>query len=243
VKGGCHQVAGKSTERSESRATRPRGFFSLLTLAQRDSLLALGPGCRYRPGQVMMREGHPGTAVIIILDGLAKVTALSEHGKEILLGFRGSGDLVGEMAVLSDQPRSATVTAATELRGRRILAQSFVKYLERTPQVANRVSDIMADKLREANRRRVGFSSYPVQCRVAAELADLAQAYGHNVEGTWRIGPEITQADLASLAAASVRTIEKILRAFESEGIVVRRRRVLVVADLAALQARAKCDG
>ncbi len=190
----------------------------------------------------MMREGQEGTAVVIIMDGLARVTALSERGKEILLGFRGGGDLVGEMAVLSNQPRSATVTAATRLRARKISAQSFVAYLERSPQVANRVTDIMASKLREANRRRVEFSSCPVRCRVATELADLALEYGHGEEGTWRIGPEITQADLASLAAASVRTVEKILRTFESDGLVVRRRRDLIVADLAALQARGKSD-
>lgn len=219
-----------------------RKFFPLLTCAQRDSLMALGTGHIYRPGQVMMREGHPGTIVIIILDGLAKVTALSERGKEILLGFRGSGDLVGEMAVLSHQPRSATVTAATRLSARKIPAQSFVAYLERSPQVANQVTDIMAGKLREANRRRVDFSSNPAECRVATELADVALAYGRDEEGAWRIGAEITQADLASLAAASVRTVERILQAFEKDGLVVRRRRDLIVADLDALRARGKYD-
>jgi|HubBroStandDraft_1064217.scaffolds.fasta_scaffold11410_3 CRP/FNR family cyclic AMP-dependent transcriptional regulator len=232
---------GRSAE-NPPQVTQPSGFFFSLTDAQRNALLELGSGCTYRAGQVMMREGNPGRAVIIILAGLAKITALSEHGKEILLGFRGNGDLIGEMAVLSSERRSATVTAATSLNGRLILAESFVAYLERSPQVANRVSDIMASKLREANRRRVEYSSYPVQCRVARELTELALAFGHAEEDAWRIGPEITQADLASLAAASVRTIEKVLRAFESDGFVVRRRRDLIVTDIGALQARARCE-
>lgn len=49
---------------------------------------------------------------------------MSEDGKEILLGFRGSGDLVGEIAVLSGSTRSATVTAATERQGTVIRAAS-----------------------------------------------------------------------------------------------------------------------
>jgi CRP-like cAMP-binding protein len=186
-----------------------------------------------------MREGHTGKAVVVISHGLAKVTALSEHGKEILLGFRRGGELVGEMAVLGKRPRSATVTAATDLRGHLIGAESFVAYLERSPRVANLVADIVAEKLREANRRRVDYRSYPAECRVARELAQVAQIYGHAEGATWRVGREITQADLGSLAAASVRTVEKVLRAFEADGIVVRRRRDLLVTDLPGLQDRA----
>jgi len=219
------------------------GFLGLLTSNQCSSLLELGSSRVYQPGQVLMREGNPADIVIVILRGLAKVTAVSEDGKEILLGFRGSGDLVGEMAVLSSTSRSATVIAATELQGSVISAASFVAYLERSPQVANRVSDIMADKLRAANRRRVEFNAYPAEGRVARVLAEVALAHGHAEGATWRIGSEITQADLASLASASVRTIEKVLRVFERDGIVARRRRDLIVTDLAALEARCRSLG
>jgi CRP/FNR family cyclic AMP-dependent transcriptional regulator len=219
---------------------RVHSFLDLLTSRQRSSLLDLGATYVYRRGQVMVHEGGSGDVVIIIFEGLAKVTLVSEDGKEILLGFRGSGDLVGEMAVLSNMPRSATVTAATDLQASVIRAASFVAYLERFPQVANRVSDIMADKLRAANRRRLEFNAYPAEARVASVLAEVAWAYGHPEGAARRIGPEITQADLASLASASVRTIEKILRVLENDGVVVRRRRDLIVTDLGALQARYK---
>lgn len=224
-------------------ATLSGGFLGLLTSAQRTAMLELGASRAYHSGQVMLREGRPGEAVIIILRGLAKVVALSEDGKEVLLAFRGSGDLVGEMAVLSGGLRSATVVAATEVQGKLIRAASFVAFLERSPQVANRVSDNMADKLRAANRRRLEFGVYPAECRVARVLVEVALAHGHCEGGTLRIGPEITQADLASLAVASVRTVEKILRTFEFDGVVVRRRRDLIVTDLAALQVRCKSEG
>jgi CRP-like cAMP-binding protein len=184
-----------------------------------------------------MREGNTADVVIIILSGLARVTAVSEDGKEILLGLRGSGDLVGEMAALSNSTRSATVTAASVLYASVMRAASFIGYLERTPQVANRVSDIMADKLRAANRRRLEFNAYPVEGRVARVLSEVALAYGHPEGATLRIGAEITQADLASLASISVRTIEKVLRDFEQRGVVARRRRDLIVTDLTALEA------
>ena len=99
---------------------------------------------------------------------------------------------------------------------------------------------MIADRLRAANRRRLEFIAYPAESRVAGVLFEVALAHGHPEGATRRIGPEITQADLASLASASVRTVEKILRVFEEDGVVARRRRDLIVTDLAALKDRMK---
>jgi CRP/FNR family cyclic AMP-dependent transcriptional regulator len=232
---------GMGISGSRQLPANPRGFLGMLTSTQRHSLTELGAYHHYNRGQAIMREGRPADIVIVILDGLVRVTTASEDGKEILLALRGSGDLLGEMAAVSNgKIRSATVTAATQLRACTIRAAVFVAYLERNPQVANRVSDIVADKLRASNRRRLEFNAYPAEARVARVLAEIAVAHGHREETTWRIGPEITQADLASLASASVRTVEKILRAFEAGGVVARRRRDLIVTDLPALEQRCR---
>jgi len=222
-----------------SRSGNPPGkFLDLLSASQKTSLLELGTIRAYYPSQVMMREGNAADVVIVILRGLAKVVVVSEGGKEVLLGLRGDGDLLGEMAVLSSRPRSATVIAATELQGCVIKAASFVSYLERSAQVANRVSDIMADKLRAANRRRLEFNAYSAEGRVVRILVEVCFRHSHHEGSTWRIGPEITQADLASLASASVRTVEKVLRTLERAGLVERRRRNLIVTDMDALEVR-----
>ena len=204
------QPSGTGVSGGTALSEQPGGFLDLLTNKQRVSLLELGSAHLYRRGQALMHEGGPADIVIVVLEGLARVTTASEGGKEILLGLRGSGDLLGEMGALSSSNfRSATVTAATQLRGCVVRAASFVAFLERYPQAANRVSDIVASKLRAANRRRLEFNAYPAEPRVARVLLEIAVAHGHREAAAWRIGPEITQADLASLASASVRTVEK----------------------------------
>ncbi|MBA2281949.1 MAG: cyclic nucleotide-binding domain-containing protein [Acidimicrobiia bacterium] len=60
------------------------------------------------PGQTLLREGDPGDEVMIVLDGEASVVVGG-----VLVGSIGPGDCVGEMAVLGNAPRSATVTSAT----------------------------------------------------------------------------------------------------------------------------------
>jgi CRP/FNR family transcriptional regulator, cyclic AMP receptor protein len=121
---------GKRVPGGVALSEQPGGFLGLLTSKQRVSLLELGSAHLYRRGQVLMREGGPADVVMVVLEGLARVTTASEDGKEILLGLRGSGDLLGEMGALSSSNlRSATVTAATQLRGCVIRAASFVAFL------------------------------------------------------------------------------------------------------------------
>lgn len=215
-------------------------FLGSLTVAERETLLSLGSGRVYPPGRVILRQGEAGEFVVVILQGIAKVNVVAETGQEMLVGLRGPGDLIGEMATISGESRSASVNAATELHGIVITARSFVAHLGRAPGVASRMTQVVADRLRVANRRRLEFSSYKVEGRVAKVVVEVARAYGHPEGASRRIGAEITQADLASLSSASLRTVEKVLRLFEREGLVMRKRRDLVVIDAAALEARAE---
>lgn len=243
---GVKTMNGCSSDGTGSRGRAPMlswprsSFLGSLTDGEREALLALGVGRVYPRGKTILRQGETGELVVLILHGIAKVNVVAETGKETLLGIRGAGELMGEMAALSGQLRSASVSAATELHGRVIMKGPFVAYLGRSPGGANRLTQMMAERLRAANRRRLEFNSYPVEGRVARVLGEVARAHGHPEGSAWRIGPEITQSDLASLSSASLRTVEKLLRVFEQDGLVVRRRRDLVVTDPAALDARAE---
>jgi len=65
----------------------------------------------YAKGTIVVREGERGKCLFVVLKGKAKVTAAHTQGTELLLAFLGEGQFFGEMALLSNQPRSATVTA------------------------------------------------------------------------------------------------------------------------------------
>ena len=217
-----------------------RSFLGSLTSGDRQDLLALGTERDYPLGRTILRQGEEGAIVVLILSGIAKINIVAETGTEVLVGIRGAGELIGEMAPLSGESRSASAVAATKVSSRVIKAEPFLSYLGRSPRVASRLAQMVAGRLRAANRRRLEFSSYPVEGRIARVLGEVALAHGHQQGTAWRIGPEITQADLASLAAASVRTVEKVLKTFEQQGLVVRKRRDLIVIDPTALVGKAE---
>lgn len=217
-----------------------RSFLGSLPSAEREGLLALGTERAYPPGTSILRQGEDGEIVVLIMSGITKISIVSRRGTEVLVGIRGPGEMIGEMAPLSGESRSASAVSATKVNVRVIGAKPFLGYLSRSPGVASRLAQMVADRLRADNRRQFEFGSYPVEGRIARVLSEVALAHGHQEGSSWRIGPEITQADLASLSSVSVRTIEKVLRVFEQDGLVVRKRRDLIVVDPPSLVVRAE---
>ncbi|WP_255954677.1 Crp/Fnr family transcriptional regulator [Streptomyces odontomachi] len=211
-------------------------FVADLDPVLRREVLRLGAERRYARGDVLLRQGDSGRSVMVLIDGLTKVSSLSASGDELLLSLRTRGDLLGELGFVTGSPRSALVVAATSVRARVIPAAGFAAFLRQHPEQAMRVSAVVARKLQRANERRAEYQSMTAKKRVAAVLVDVIEMIGDETDAGPRIGPELTQADLASLAVVSLRTVEQLLQDFEQERLLERRRRYLIITGAARLR-------
>jgi CRP-like cAMP-binding protein len=86
------------------------------------------------PGAVLMREGEPGDGLVVVVAGLATV---SRGGRAI--AELGRGDVIGELALLVDAPRTATVVATTSMTLACFTSDSFPRVLDECPTVAHAV--------------------------------------------------------------------------------------------------------
>ena len=98
-------------------------------------------------GKVLAREGEPGREFYVILDGKADVQI---GGKQV--ATLGPGDFFGEMALLDQGPRVATVTAASEMEVVVLDPREFVSLIDEHPAVARKVLKVMAGRLRRAEQ-------------------------------------------------------------------------------------------
>jgi CRP-like cAMP-binding protein len=98
-------------------------------------------------GKVLAREGEPGREFYVILDGKA---AVSIDGRDV--ATLGPGDFFGEMALLDQGPRVATVVASTPMDVAVLDPREFATLIEEHPAVARKVLKVMAQRLREAER-------------------------------------------------------------------------------------------
>lgn len=185
----------------------------LAALAPADALalVRLGSGRTFTPDQTLIREGLPPAEVFVLLEGTVKVFSDTEDGRRILLSIRVAGDLVGELAVLDDQPRLATVIAAGKVVASAIPGPRFLAFLDERPPAAQAVHRAVRLKLRMATRYRTDISSTPVLARLGRVLAHLAALHGREEAAGLVIDVRLTQGDLAALTGSSGPSLQRAL--------------------------------
>ena len=100
----------------------------------------------YQPGQVLFRMGDAGDAAYVIIEGAAEVSVATEAG-DIPVAKLKDGDFLGEIAILCDTPRTATVTASSELKTLRIRKEPFFELLRQFPEMAIEMTRLLAERL------------------------------------------------------------------------------------------------
>ena len=112
----------------------------------------------YSPGSVLLSQGQQGLGLYILTKGTVRITRVnSPDGAEQVLGTAGAGDVVGEMALLDDLPRSATVTAVDEVTVLKLPLWEFRRFLRRSlrndPDVGLDLLAVLSRRLRKAEQR------------------------------------------------------------------------------------------
>jgi CRP-like cAMP-binding protein len=199
-------------------------------------LVGLGTWCRFGPGKVLLREGESSTHIYTLLRGVVKVTATTSEGGFALLAIRAAGDVVGELAALDGEPRSATVTTAGGVDARMITQPVFNSFLNRHADAAVAVSRSVAAKLRWATRRRIDFSGREVRVRLARVLVELVAVYGERTPTGIRIGVPLTQPELAALVGAAEPTVHQALAALRRDKVIETGYRSTTILDPPALR-------
>jgi CRP-like cAMP-binding protein len=223
---------------AEDLPARPR-FWSALPDPARAHLERVGTRRGYRRGDVLFREGDDGATVTIVLDGRVKVSVSARSGKEVILELWDAGAILGELSAVDGAPRSATVSALSDLETLVVRQAEFVTFLDEYPAVARFLLQILASKLRGTARRQLEFGAIDALGRICAVLIDLDERYGENTSGERRVELPVSQQELASLAGLSREAVVKGLATLRARGLIRTDGRHLALLDPAALAARA----
>jgi CRP/FNR family cyclic AMP-dependent transcriptional regulator len=186
---------------------------------------------RFRRGATLMHQGEAAGRVLVIEEGRAKVTSVTEDGRELVLAFSGPGDLLGELSALGGSARVATVRALEPLSAMAIASGEFEAFLDANPRVALVILRVVIARLCEADRQHVEFAAYQTVTRVARRLIELAARYGEESAEGIRITLPISQEELAGWAGASREAISKALHDLRAVGLIETHRRHIVVRD------------
>jgi CRP-like cAMP-binding protein len=217
----------------------PTEFWGLLKPSETEDFLALARPRSWARGAVIFRESDESDSVLVLVSGRVKAYSSTGGGTEVLLAVRGPGALVGELAAIDQRPRSATVEALEPVTALMLPLGAFQEYLRAHGRIALLLAQTLADRLRDADRKRIEFGAHDTLGRVAARLVELADRFGQPTEEGVRIALPLSQDELAGWIGASREAVSKALQTLRADGTIRTSRLTVVVHDLPALRARA----
>ena len=117
-------------------------LFSECSRAELEAVAAVTDELRLPAGRVLMRQGTVGRELLVLVDGEVTV---ARNGETIAV--RGSGDFIGELALVTHRPRSATVTATTDVRALVVTGRDFDRLVRDVPTIALKVLKTVSERL------------------------------------------------------------------------------------------------
>jgi CRP/FNR family transcriptional regulator len=227
-------MAGSNEQKVELLRELP--LFSALVDDELRGVAAVADAVRFDSGEIVFREGDSSNTCYVISSGHA--AAVREHpaGRAITLAHFGPGDLFGELAMLDDERRSATVETLDAVQAIAIRGEDMRLLLRRHPEIALKLVVGMGQRLRQTNERLAGQSFQTVQSRVATALAQLVEAAQTEEISNGDVVIKATQAELARLAGSSRESASRFLAVLERAGIITQGRGRLTVHDPGALE-------
>ncbi len=206
-------------------------LLSGLSQAELERIAQVAVPRSFPKGARVFHEGDQSDACYIIRDGEVRVTREHSDGRAIALATLGPGEIVGELAMLDGEVRSASVEAVSDVELLAIAARDMRGLLERNPEITAKLVVALTQRVRETNERVARQSFQTVPSRVAGVLSQLVAEAGSDGNGA-RDGVTIrmNQADLAQLAGTSRESVSRFLAVLERAGVVrVGRGRVTVL--------------
>ncbi len=202
---------------AELAAHLPKGsVFAECTESQLADLLSVGSMVPTRTNDEILRQGDEGTSLVIVLDGVVRISMVTPNGREIILDYAEAGSVIGEIAVLDGQPRTASAIAMWPGRIFRLSRGAFEGFIERHPKVAIRLLREMARRLRETDVTIESDRAFTTGPRLARYLKRLTD---QKVHGT-RLTRDLSQTELGSFVGISRENINRQLAAWASEGVI-----------------------
>jgi CRP-like cAMP-binding protein len=184
----------------------------------------------YQAGALVVGQEEPGDALFVLVRGKVKVVLYGGSGREVILSiFKAPGDFFGEMSLLDDEPRSASVVAAERSSLLVLSRRDFQTYIASSPRTALRVLRELSRRLRRADEVIGNLALLDVYGRLAGKLRELAEVEGVETEEGFVVRERPTQVEIAAMIGTSRETVSRALSELVRRGdIVMSGKRLLV---------------
>ena len=183
-------------------------LFKHLTDTQLTELAAQSREISFRKHAIQMTEGDTGESMYIINTGSVKVYVSDDEGRELVLYQQGTGAVIGDIALLDDEPRSASVSTLEPSTALMIGKQAFLDCMRNSPEMAINIIRSLTQRLRDATEGSRSLALDNVYRRLADKLQELGE--GDNPESLI-LAKKYSYQELGNMIGASREMVGKVM--------------------------------
>ncbi len=192
-------------------------LFSTLADDQASSVAQAVSKRRYKRGEMIVEQGRKSNALYIVLSGRARVLTTDVRGREVILATLRTGDCIGEMSLIDNEPHSATVLAEVQTDVLTLGRAEFDRCIADNLKMARAVMTGLVQRLRRADQKIESLALMDVYGRVAHALIEQASA---DPQGLLVIRDKISRQDIAKMVGASREMVSRVMKDLEERGYI-----------------------
>ena len=176
---------------------------------------------------VIMAAGDPVDSLYLVVSGRLKVMMGDADGGEVILGLIGAGEFFGEMGLIDDSPRSASVITLEPCELLSVTKRDFKRCLAENFEMSMTVMRSLVHRLREADRKIGSLALLDVYGRVARLLLDMSEV----VDGQKTVTRRLPKQDIAKMVGASREMVSRVMKDLKMGGYIEVRGSTIVLRD------------
>ena len=202
-------------------------LFAVLPESQLNLLTSMVTRKTFSRGTTIITAGGPTDSLYIVISGRLKVMMSDDEGREVILAILGSNEFFGEMSLVDDSPRSASVVAIEACELLSLAKRDFNKCLEDNFEMAMTVMRGLVKRLREADQKIGSLALMDVYGRVARLLMEMSE----EVTGERIVVKKLAKQDIAKMIGASREMVSRVMKDLQSGGYIEVRPEGIVLRD------------
>ena len=192
-------------------------LFAVLDEVQLNALAGVISRRSLLKNRVVLQAGDPTDSLYIVISGRTKVQMADDEGKEVILAVLGPGDFFGEMGLIDDEPRAASVLTTEPCEFVVITKDDFNALLKNNFEIAMVIMRGLVKRLREADRKIESLALLDVYGRVARVLLEFSET---TPGGEKIVKGKLPRQDIAKMIGASREMVSRVMKGLEVGGYI-----------------------
>ncbi len=221
----------------EEKSKLLRSHFLLKTLSDDDleKLARYSQVQQVEAGTVIFNKYDAGDSMMVIITGSVMIGSSSFAGKELVLNIIGQGEVLGEIAFVDGEERTADARALEDTTYLVLERRYFQPLLDEQPKLAVELLGVLCQRLRNTTDQMEDTAFYELKTRLARKLLAFAEHYGSESGVRTNIKLPVNQSELGAMLSATRESVNRQLRELSNEGLIELDQGAITIVDQDAL--------